>query len=235
MTTCLIRLVLGSGGALAISAVVALTGCGSEVSTGGAGGQGGNGGGDSCSIFHGAEEPVELVNLTVVNHSANPIYLGDTQQGCGTPLLYSAETLSGDPVKTVMQACELTCSDLAQSSCGCAADCAIPTVIMILPNGSYSMTWARSVFEPTSMPLACYADPDCYSDTCLEGKDATAALRFSVAAYPELGDCSQAICDCDPGTVGSCVVDGATIVGGAPVSASTDWSPGDPDIVITVQ
>ncbi|MBL8744214.1 MAG: hypothetical protein JNK04_24070, partial [Myxococcales bacterium] len=118
--------------------------------------------------------------------------------------------------------------------CECLADCAQPSVIMIHPGGMADLSWTAVVYEPEAMPEECYADPSCAAASCVSPA-AAGPLVFFVDGYSELADCSQAICDCDGGESGACIVEGATLVSGTPVAASSPWSPSEGSIGITFQ
>ncbi len=212
----------GSGGDGGSGATGASGGQGGDG--GGTAGNGGTGGNTDCSAYEQLESPPqEVVAVVIQNNGAQPIYLGSLEPGCAGLPGYYAETPNGEPVKTELALCELTCADLAQSSCGCAADCAQPEVTMIYPGGSYTTSWVKRVFVQEAMPAACYEDPLCEQPSCWMQDQPNGALVFLADGYPDLGDCNEAICDCDGGLTGSCIVSGATIVSGTPAVAQTEW------------
>ena len=243
-----------------LAALVALSfaaGCDSEVTPaggggegpeGGSGGNGGNGigggnggngvggGSDECEQYLQQEgPPVQTVPISVRNATENPIYLGVPKANCSVAPLYRAETPAGEPVQTELSVCEQTCSSFAQSSCGCAAECAEPQVLLIYPGGVADLSWTAVVYQPEDMPAVCYFDESCVQATCVSPTQPPTQLNFLVDGYPELGDCSEAICDCDGGEIGSCIVEGAKLVAGTPVVASGEWSQSVESIGITFQ
>ncbi len=208
---------------LAIAACVAA--CGSNVATGGTGG----GGGDPvCSAFAPTPGvPIDPVVVTVRNDTAATIFLGAPNSPCKTPPVYRAEDVGGAPAVLSLGACELSCGQLQSVGCACAADCAIPEVIVVLPGGTYTTEWPRKVFQPVAMPSSCYADASCAEESCPGEFVADTLLRFYVDAYPAAG-CTEPDCGCPPSLENWCSTSG--MVSGAPVSVSLDWTP-DQDVL----
>lgn len=191
----------------------------------GAGGDGGSGGAGECQQYIDQEgPPVQTVPIMIRNGGETPIYLGVPKPDCGGSPLYRAETPAGDPVQTNIAACEQTCSGLVQGGCECLAECAEPSVLMIYPGGSAELDWTAVIYESQAMPAECYGDQSCVQPTCVSPVLPPAELMFFVDAYADVADCSEAICDCDGGESGSCIVEGATLVSGAPATASGEWS-----------
>ena len=212
----------GSGGDGGSGATGASGGQGGDG--GGTAGNGGTGGNTDCSAYQQLNNPPqEVVSVVLQNDSAKPVYIGSLEAGCSGITGYRAETPNGEPVKTELQLCEFSCIDLALGSCGCPADCAQPIVTMIYPGGSYATSWVKQIFAPEEMPAECYNDPGCVQPSCMMGDLPNSPLVFLADGYPDLGDCNEAICDCDGGLVGSCIVSGATIVSGTPAVAQTEW------------
>lgn len=212
------------------------TGATGGTNTGGATGGGGDGaGGGFCDEYTLPLPPVQTVPVTVVNNTAAPIYLGKTTGDCSTSVGFTTETLAGQPVKAQLEVCEMTCEELVTGSCGCAADCALPFVVMVHPGGSYELSWTAIVYNDVAMPASCYGDGNCVAPTCPLGDVPGESLRFLVDGYSELGDCAAAPCTCDGGVAGSCTLTDATIVAGAATVASGEWAVSDTGVTITFQ
>lgn len=210
---------------------------GSSDGGNGNGGDGiGGGGSDECEQYIDQQgPPVQTVPISIRNGGANPIYLGVPKQTCAGDPLYRAETPAGDPVQTDRTACEQTCSELTQSGCDCAAECAQPAVIMIHPGGQAELSWTAVIYQSEAMPEVCYSEPSCAQPTCISPVTPPSSLTFFIDGYPDLADCSEAICDCDGGESGACFVEGATLVAGTPVEASAEWAQSDISIGFTFE
>jgi hypothetical protein len=226
---------------LAVGLAVGAVGCGDDEPAGG-GGSGGSGGGGSgaggseeCSEFIPPEvgAPVQQIPVVIQNATATTIYLGATDFGCSSPPPYQTTTVGGDAVKSYLGACEFTCADVANGGCNCAADCALPTVILLAPGGSYTTSWSPGIFESVEMPEECYSDPTCIAPTCLLPRPASDPLLFGSSGYPTV-TCSAMDCDCTPDASGSCQIQDAT-TSGTEVLASTQWNPGDETITIVFE
>ncbi len=227
----------GAGGAGAAGAGGAGgNGAGGTGGAGATGGTGGTGGGQDCSFYETELGPPDQeITVVIQNNGMAPVYLGELTPGCQSSPGYRVETPGGESVKTQLGSCEFTCSHLAKNSCACAADCAQPVVTMIHPGGAYQTSWIQRVYTTDEMPEACYEDPTCVQPDCLMANNATSPLVFLADGYAELGDCTEAICDCDGGVAGSCIVEGAMTVAGAPTIAETTWDPGALTITITFE
>ncbi len=233
--------------ALGLSVIGSVVGCGDDSNTagggsgaggGGDGGSGGAGGQIDCSPYELPQDPpVQTIPITVVNDTAASIYLGaPAPLGCESTVSFHTSDASGE-VKNHLGSCELTCPGLVSGTCACAEDCAAPVVVEVFPGGSYALSWTALLYHDVEMPEGCYEDPGCYQAgaTCAMPETPSEALDFTVDGYPELADCATPPCTCDGGVAGSCIVEGASAVSGAPAHATTTWQVTDESITITFQ
>lgn len=221
------------------------TGSGGSGATGttgsGAGGSGIGGDGPSCDAFLPDTGLGDPVTIRIENADVVDIFLGEPGSGCGSPHLYSLEMPNGDPpaiYKGSLEVCELTCAELQQSGCECAADCAQPYVVRIAPGGHYDATWIGYVYDTADMPAACYSDATCKGagSYCPIERVAPPALDVLVPAYPG-ATCDGTPCTCTPDATGSCLAFAGTVElesGPIGTTGQGSWQTGEAVVTVSI-
>ena len=208
---------------LACAASIGLWGCGGDV-TGGGGGSGGGGGGDACEPFL-TNPPTKDVTVRITNNTLADLYIGPEQPiGCGQADQFTLEGADGATVVWRLPPCALTCEDVHTGACACAADCALPVIWRIAPQGTLEVPWSGLVYPVETMPASCQ-DPSCMSaeETCFVPNEATGALVFRAKAFSDVSGTCAGGCTCTPDAGGTCTIDASdALVSGIPVITSTE-------------
>lgn len=199
--------------AIAGLGIAALAACTTTVSQfeddGGSGGNGsgGTGSGGNGTQCEGFEDTTERADVTVSirNATAAPIYL--TGLGCDADIDLRLYDEDDQRIDFRAGVCHFTCEELQQSEAICAADCAIPPIVMIAPGGSYDMPWDGTIHRPAQMPESCYLNPEYATQGCDRRTVAPAATyQFEVSAHDDSW-CpldQPGACTCTPDASGSC-------------------------------
>jgi hypothetical protein len=234
-----------------------LAACGNSVTTGststGGAGTGGAGTGGitttgvstsdggsapACSTFTPPPPMTTAVSVRLVNKSGAPMYLGETTVSCNSPFGFTLADAASKPLKPSREDCELTCGDLQQGGCACAAGCGAPSVTMVAPDAYYEVPWTGTVFTTENMPSKCFMDPSCAasSTACLVEESAPAGLlTMKASAYTQAQGCMPGPClPCQAGGLGTCTVIGGQTVGGTELKGTAMWM-GESKIEINLQ
>ena len=204
----------------ALALALSLAACGGNTAVTADGGAG-----DACATYAAAAPAVTAVTVRLVNQTGKPLYLGQTQPGCGDGVSFTVKDGAGTVLHHALAICEPTCANMLQRSCACAADCAMPTVTLVADAGAASLVWKGSIYTATKMPAACYADGQCAASECLvEGAPPAGPLTFGASAYTTASGCQQSdSCTCTPDASGTCQVEGASTVTGTKLDATATW------------
>jgi hypothetical protein len=205
--------------ALCVAAAIACAGvgCAPEVQSGSSGG--GSGEPSVCDDF--LNEPgSSRVTVRLVNLTDTDVYLGNPNPGCGEYQAFDLRDAAGRDLVWMRDMCDFTCEDVMRSACGCPAFCPVAPVTLVAPQGAYEVVWSGTIFEPSSIPDVCLADPTCGTSSCLvERAPAAGELFLTATAWTgvEGRGCPQEPCGCTPDATGTCVVEGDVNVTGQPI------------------
>lgn len=210
-------------GSMSMLPVLALLVFAGTAALAGCDGDGGDADAGACPGALDAGTPFP-VSIRLANKRAANVYLGQLMPGCASGPGFTLEDASGHKLNHSPDVCDRTCAELQLSSCACEADCAAPTVTLVAPGGHVDLPWAGWIFVDATMPAECYADPACVGPTCLVPVTPSRPLTVRATAHAEVAGCSGACIDCTPDASGSCIVPGATTVGGTAIEATGTWT-----------
>ncbi len=165
---------------------------------------------DDGAVCAGFEDTTQTtdVAVTVRNDGASPIYI--TGLGCDASVDLRLYDANDQLLAYRERVCQFTCSELQETDAVCAADCALPPVVMIAPGGTYELAWNGTVLDAVGMPPGCYLSPDLAGDTCEQRVVAPAGeYALEITAY-DGSFCPldmEGACECEPDATGSCTVD----------------------------
>lgn len=148
------------------------------------------------------------VSVTIRNTSAEPIYISGL--GCTNNLDLRLYDAADNMLSYQRGACHFTCEQLQQSSAVCAADCAVPPVVMIAPGGTHELAWDGTIHQSAPMPTGCHLEPEYAAGSCDQRVVAPeGTYQFELTAHDDswCPPDSESECACTPDANGSCTVD----------------------------
>jgi hypothetical protein len=192
-----------------------VTACGPEV-----GGSGGSGGGENaCEDFRPPDTPPWTpVKVRFRNEGSQALFLS-AGQGCAGDPAFALES-GGQELRWQLGGCGLTCADLQENGCACAADCALPQVFRVEPGGFHEVTWSGAHFVDAAMPASCFADPGCAGSCPREEEAPHGTISIRGVLWDSATGCTLSSCSCTPDANGSCQVDGPAMVDGQSIEDS---------------
>ncbi|HVY30358.1 MAG TPA: hypothetical protein VHB79_27560 [Polyangiaceae bacterium] len=182
------------------------------------------------------ESPIG-VNVTLINKTSQPLYLGQQMTTCGVAPLFSVEAAGGKPLPSVGD-CRVSCAGARGGIGGCPAICLFPNSVKLEPGEGHYTTWDSLYAVQASLPPRCLSYEGAQGEQpCTQAKRVAAGdYTFRAVAALEV-DCSMtsgnAMCGaCTPDANGGCTISGG-IIGGqnyaAEATATLDVSYGYSD------
>ncbi|MEM6790404.1 MAG: hypothetical protein AAF715_22980 [Myxococcota bacterium] len=181
-----------------------------------------------CALYE--DQSRDGAAFLVTNDTTETVYLASNN--CAFEIFPTIDR-DGAIVGSRGVGCGQTCEDLqTEGLFDCAAACAAPTVIAVVPGGSYPLSWSGIFVEDQPMPRACYAVD--VLDTCAQRVAAPDGdYTASISVYAELPCAGDPECGaCTPNEDGYCVVDGFFDVPGEARTARAAFSLPAPNVVI---
>lgn len=185
---------------------------GGSVSSGG-GSKGGVAG--ACDVAQYADGMAAAILVRLTNGSAQPIYLGPQQPGCGVGPLFEVDDSNGRRL-TAPGYCESTCEQqFAGNVPGCAPlPCIISSVLELETGESFTQMWSGLYTTAAKLPPEC--SEQLGATSCTQIHDVTpGAYVFSAQAGRSLR-CAQPQAPCDSclqQSDGTCLTTNALIDG----------------------
>jgi hypothetical protein len=196
------------------------TGAGGSGNNGGTAHHGGSGTGGAsvCTSFD--DDFPASVNVSILNQTDKPIYLGQDQVTCGVAPLFAVANANGDPLPNLGD-CRFSCKDArTHGEVGCPDICAFPTTVALQPYEALYTTWDGLFRVDQHMPGKCVTaqasqEPVVACDQAQRIEPGS--FTFSARAGSAL-DCSQTTgqgsCSaCTPGVNGGCATPGSLVSG----------------------
>lgn len=208
----------GAGGGGSSAGALGAAGAGAGgVGSAGSASAGASGGGSSpalaCSSYMDASGWTLLVQIT--NQRKQPVYLGQTEEGCDTPGLF--RVADGARVSLPSLAgCHDSCQQLMQSGpVACPTACAPPSSVTLQPGETIKIPWDGRYAVPQTLPPQCLSAAAQGTSSCVQAARIEAALFTFSARGGTTQRClaASASCSCTPNQNGGCTTAASVISG----------------------